>query len=193
MQSFVLLLECPTRDHLLESIHVADLFLRMRTPKRRERVRIILLDPPGPIFNLLEEIRGTGMEHHFQIVHREDTLLYQHIRSRVDVWLTGGRISKSWLMSEICQRGKILINYRGKLASRDIQASWYFSIQDGHPQDRIADLTSLLNKLYEDPEAVRWLRRYAQQHYNQYCNTLTTENLIQSMDRRPVHPERISA
>lgn len=186
-------MDCPTRDHLLESIHVAVLFLRSRTPKRRERVSIILLDPPGPIFNLLEEVRATGMEQHFQIVHRADTLLFQHIRTRADVWLTGSRISKTWLMNEICQRGKILINYQGKLTGRDIRASWYFPIQEGHPQDRMAELSNLLNKLYEDPEAVRWLRRYAQQHYNQYCNRVTSDNLIQSMDRRSSFPERISA
>ncbi len=193
MQSFVLLLDCPTRDHLHESIRVADQFLRSRTPKRRERVRIILLDPPGPVFNLLEEIRATGMEQHFQIVHRTDTLLFQHIRTRVDVWLTGRRISKSWLLSEICQRGKIVINYQGKSAGSDMDASWLFSIQEGHPQDRMSKLIDLLNKLYEDPEAVRWMRRYSQQFYNQYCNTVTSNNLIQSMDSRRLQHERISA
>ncbi|MCF8237038.1 MAG: hypothetical protein K9I85_02700 [Saprospiraceae bacterium] len=193
MQSFVLLLDCPTREQLLECIHVSSSFLRSRTPKRREKVRIILLDPPGPIFNLLEEIRSTGFEYHFQVLHRSDTLLFQSLRTRVDVWLTGSRITPAWLMNEICQRGKILINYSGKLAGGDLQASWYFAIKEGHPQDRKTSLTNLLNKLYEDPEAVRWLRRYAHQHYNQYCNRMTSANLIQSMDRTASIPERLSA
>ncbi len=193
MQSFVLLLDCPTREQLLECIHVSESFLRLRTPKRREKVSILLLDPPGPIFNLLEEIRATGFEHHFQVLHRKDTLLFQRLRSRVDVWLTGSRITSTWLMNEICQRGKILIHYNGKLSGADLQASWYFAIKEGHPQDRKTGLIDLLNKLYEDPEAVRWLRRYAHQHYNQYCNRKTSANLIQSMDRSMAMPERLSA
>lgn len=193
MQSFVLLLDCPDRDHLQEALSVCREFLKSRTPKRRERCTIYLLDPPGSSWDTLEAVRDTGFQDRFQVVHRKDKLSYHHVLHRTDVWVTGGRIQRNLIMEEVCQRGKVLVNYGGRLSGGELQASWYFAIQEGHPLDRSGALCELLTRLYEDPEAVRWMRRYAHQHYNQYCNRVTRENLVRAMDRVPQTARRLSA
>lgn len=193
MQSFVLLLECPSREHFQEILSSAKLFLQSRTPKRRERVQVYLLDPPGPLFDVLEEIRAAGFQERFQVIHRTDGMAFQRIRNRVDVWLTSARVTATWMMNEICQRGKVLIQYHFRPQSRLEQTNWHFQIYEGHPLDRQATLLDLLSKLYEDPEALRWLRRAAHQRYNQYCNQVTRDHLIQTMDQVVPSAKRLSA
>lgn len=193
MQSFVLLLECPSRDHFQEILFSTRQFLQSRTPKRRERVHIYLLDPPGPLLDLLEQIRAAGLQDRFQVVHRSDQQAFHRIRNRADVWLTTGRISHAWMMNEICQRGKILIQYHFRPQNRVEQANWHFQIHEGHPHDRQAHLFELLTKLYEDPEALRWLRRSSHQGYNSYCNQITRDHLIQTMDQVIPAAKRLSA
>ena len=193
MKSFVIVLEWTTRESFLEIIQAAQHFLRSRTPRKRTRVAFVMLDPPGPIFQLLEEIRSTGLADYFKVIHRADRTLFAKLQQESRVWIREGRVEREEILQDICGLGNVFIHYCGKVTGGDVRGSWYFAIQEGHPEDRKNLLTGLLNDLFEDPDAIRFLARKAKRHHNAYCNQITREHLLQAMQPVMRLASRVSA
>ncbi len=193
MLLFPIIIHCSDVVTFAECIQAANAVLATCTPKKREKILFVLLDPPQPFLQIVEQIHKSGYSPHFKISHNADYMCTRDLTQDAVGYILDGRIEFAWAMDQVCKKGKILINYGGRLAGAEISGHWYQEINKEHAYDRMAELTAKLMDLIEDPAALQCIRRNAHVHYNRYCNHITRINLLKAMYVDKTRDSRISA
>ncbi len=193
MLLFPIIIKCTDEVAFEECIQATHAVLAACTPKKRERIVFVLLDPPQPLLRIVQQVRNSGFNPHYKICQKGDYNSLHDLSKEAVGWIHDGRIEFAWAMDQVCKKGKILINFGGRLVGGDISGHWYHEINEVHSFDRQAILTAKLLDFIEDPAALQCMRHNAQVHYNRYCNHITRINLLKAMYVDKSGGSRISA
>lgn len=163
MQKFQIIIHTDEALELQECVESTIDFMQHLTPRRREKVQVVLLTSAAAM-PLVEQLREYGLSSQFRLV-KSTADLPECEAQDTTVWVLTGELQSEWLLHEMCRRSRMVIHYRGKLRGKRITGGWYLTVNERHPLDRKHRLSRLFNTLYQDPAAIRLMRRQSKGYY----------------------------
>lgn len=142
----------------------------------------MLLDPPLPHIDILEQTCRAGVAGHFRIVHEKDLHAFKDGGKEIQVVVKSGKVSEHWVMEQVCRYSRALILFDQRSRSAELPAyPWCLEVQAVHSKDRIDRLIQQYRQLFDDPSALSFMRRQSLDQYHRYCNQVTRKNLLRAI------------